>query len=146
MIEDFAGSQEAQDQCRNIKVLIIDEAQDSSVVQRKAEASMSKNVDLFYKAGDPDQSIFEFSGADPDSFHKEFAHPEIELTQGYRCPRTVNEYCKGIIKPVWDHYGYTREWLPKEGVEGAIYELSNLHQDPYLKDYLNLLDMDLDVN
>ena len=139
MIEDFAESKEAQDQCRHIKVLIVDEAQDSSVVQRKAELSMSKNVDLFYKAGDPDQSIFEFSGADPDSFHKEFAHPEIELKQGYRCPRTVNEYCKNIIKPVWDHYGYSREWLPKEGAEGAIYELSSLHQDPYLEDLDNLL-------
>ena len=29
---------------------------------------MSKNVDYFYKAGDPDQSIFEFAGADPHSF------------------------------------------------------------------------------
>ena len=27
------------------------------------------------------------AGADPDSFHKEFANPEIELEQGYRCPR-----------------------------------------------------------
>ena len=47
---------------------------------------MSKNVDYFYKAGDPDQSIFEFAGADPDSFHKEFADPEIELEQGHRKP------------------------------------------------------------
>ena len=59
---------------------------------------MSKNVDYFYKAGDPDQSIFEFAGADPDSFHKEFADPEIELKEGYRCPRVINEYCKKIIK------------------------------------------------
>ena len=40
---------------------------------------MSKNVDYFYKAGDPDQSIFEFAGADPDSFHKEFARPRNRI-------------------------------------------------------------------
>ncbi len=50
--------------------------------QRKAEEVMSKNVDYFYKAGDPDQSIFEFAGANPDSFHREFKDPEIELKEG----------------------------------------------------------------
>ena len=54
-----------------IKVLMVDEAQDSSFIQRKAEEKMSKNSDLFYKAGDPDQTIFEFAGADPDSFHRD---------------------------------------------------------------------------
>ena len=87
MVEDFYNNKEESEKlCRDIKVLIVDEAQDSSVIQRKAEEVMSKNVDYFYKAGDPDQAIFEFAGADPDSFHKEFANPEIELEQGYRCP------------------------------------------------------------
>ena len=40
---------------------------------------MAAAADLFYKAGDPDQALFEFAGADPDAFHKEFAHPEEEL-------------------------------------------------------------------
>ena len=74
---------------------------------------MSKNCDLFYKAGDPDQSIFEFAGADPDAFHKEFAHPEVELKIGYRCPRKINEWCREVIKDVWDHYEYTRKWTPR---------------------------------
>ena len=126
-----------------IKVLMIDEAQDSSVIQRKAEVKMSKNCDLFYKAGDPDQSIFEFAGADPDTFHKEFAQPEKELDIGYRCPRKINEWCRKVIKDIWDHYRYTRKWTPrrepdKEGkptgpiVEGEIYDLINLKQDPNL--------------
>ena len=62
-----------------IPVLMIDEAQDSSVIQRAAEEKMSRKCDLFYKAGDPDQSIFEFAGADPHTFTEEFAHPEVEL-------------------------------------------------------------------
>ena len=119
-----------------IKVLMIDEAQDSSVIQRLAEVKMSKNCDLFYKAGDPDQSIFEFAGADPHSFTKEFAHPEVELKIGYRCPRKINEWCREVIKDVWDHYKYTRKWTPRtengKVVEGEIYDLMNLNQDPNL--------------
>jgi superfamily I DNA/RNA helicase len=119
-----------------IKVLMIDEAQDSSVIQRRAEIKMSRNCNLFYKAGDPDQSIFEFAGADPDSFHKEFAHPEVELDIGYRCPRAINNWCREVIKDVWDEYGYTRKWTPRtengEIVEGKIYDLMNLNHDPNL--------------
>ena len=142
--DDYKYTIEAESErlCKKIKVLIVDEAQDSSVIQRQAEKVMSKNVDYFYKAGDPDQSIFEFAGADPDSFHKEFADPEIELEQGHRCPRVINEYCKQIIKPVWEHYGYERLWRPretKEGeiVEGEIFEMSNLTQDPFAPELKN---------
>jgi len=128
-----------------IKILMIDEAQDSSVIQRRAEVKMSKNCDLFYKAGDPDQSIFEFAGADPDSFHKEFARPEVELEIGYRCPRKINKWCREVIRDIWEDpaYNYTRKWTPRreldsEGkptgpiVEGEIYNLMNLKQDPDL--------------
>jgi len=136
MVEDFYNNKEESEKlCKDIKVLIIDEAQDSSVIQRKAEEVMSKNVDYFYKAGDPDQAIFEFAGADPDSFHREFANPEIELEQGYRCPRVINDYCKKIIQDIWEEYKYTRVWKPREEngktVEGEIFNLSSLTQDPF---------------
>jgi superfamily I DNA/RNA helicase len=133
MVENFCTPQY---KAPYIKVLMIDEAQDSSVIQRRAEDKLVINCDLFYKAGDPDQSIFEFAGADPDSFHKEFAHPEVELETGYRCPRKINEWCREVIKDVWDHYEYTRKWTPRvengKIVEGEIYTLMNLSQDPNL--------------
>ena len=143
MIQIFTDSDEIKAEDLGIKILIVDEAQDSSVLQRAAEKKMAAAADLFYKAGDPDQALFEFAGADPDAFHKEFAHPEEELEQGFRCPRVINEYCKKIIKPVWDYYGYERVWAPrreldKEGnptgpiVEGEIFEMMSLEQDPNL--------------
>jgi len=149
MVEEFCDNEEMSvASCRNIKVLIVDEAQDSSVIQRKAEEIMSRNVDYFYKAGDPDQSIFEFAGANPDSFHREFANPEIELKEGYRCPRVINEYCKKIISPIWAHYGYERTWKPREEldengnrtgvvVEGEMFYLSDLAQDPFASELKN---------
>jgi superfamily I DNA/RNA helicase len=143
MIEHFTNSEKIKSEDLGIKILIVDEAQDSSVIQEAAEKKMAAAVDIFYKAGDPDQSLFGFAGANPDEFHKEFAHPEEELEQGFRCPRIINEYCKQIIRPIWDHYGYTRVWAPrreldKDGkptgpiVEGEKFELMNLEQDPNL--------------
>ena len=121
----------------NIKVLIVDEAQDSSVPQRKALDKMEKNAEVVYWAGDPDQSIYGFAGADPDYFSRISAEPHEELKQGYRCPRVINEYCKEVIAPIWQHYGYTRTWEPrkdKEGkiIEGEKYQLENLVRCPQL--------------
>ena len=146
MIQIFTDSDEVKSEDLGIKILMVDEAQDSSVIQRAAEKKMAAAANLFYKAGDPDQSLFEFAGANPDEFHKEFANPEIELKQGYRCPRVINEYCKDIIRPLWKHYKYAgggRVWSPrreldKEGnptgliVEGEIFEMMSLEQDPNL--------------
>ena len=142
MVEDFYNNKEESEKlCKDIKILIVDEAQDSSVIQRKAEEVMSKNVDYFYKAGDPDQAIFEFAGAAPDLFHREFANPEIELEQGYRCPRIINDYCKKIIQDIWEEYNYTRTWKPREEngkiVEGEIFNLSSLTQDPFASELKN---------
>ena len=149
MVEDFYNNkEESKKLCKDIKILIVDEAQDSSVIQRKAEEVMSENVDYFYKAGDPDQAIFEFAGADPDSFHREFADPEVELKEGYRCPRVINEYCKKIIQDIWKEYNYTRTWKPREEldengnrtgvvVEGEIFNLSSLTQDPFASELKN---------
>ena len=146
MIEHFTNSEKIKSEDLGIKILIVDEAQDSSVIQEAAEEKMAAAVDIFYKAGDPDQSLFGFAGANPDAFHKEFAHPEEELKEGFRCPRVINEYCKDIIRPLWIHYEYAgggRVWTPrreldKEGkptgpiVEGEKFELMNLEQDPNL--------------
>ena len=149
MVEDFYNNKEESIKlCKDIKILIVDEAQDSSVIQRKAEEVMSENVDYFYKAGDPDQAIFEFAGADPDSFHREFADPEVELKEGYRCPRVINEYCKKRIQDIWKEYNYTRTWKPREEldengnrtgvvVEGEIFNLSSLTQDPFASELKN---------
>ena len=136
MIQIFTDSDEVKPEEFGIKVLIVDEAQDSSALQREAEKKIATAMDLFYKAGDPDQALYGFAGADPDAFHKELAHPEIELKHGYRCPRAINAYCKEIIKPIWDYYGYERVWAPREEngqvVEGEKFELMNLEQDPDL--------------
>lgn len=97
-----------------IKALIIDEAQDSNRPQEKAINKMAKNVKNghFYLVGDPDQSLFGFAGADADHFRRISINPYQELTEGLRCSRAINDFCKKIIAPVWQDYGYSRKWTP----------------------------------
>ena len=130
MIKEFNDSPKES----NAEVLIVDEAQDTNVPQLKAINKMAQNVrdGHFYMVGDPDQTIFEFSGSDADYFSKEAAHPWKELTEGLRCSEAINEYCKGIIKPIWDHYNYQRIWTPTKE-KGHGYYLPDLNPSKNLQ-------------
>ena len=127
----------------NLDLLIVDEAQDSSVPQIEALEKMETNVKESYWAGDPDQAIFEFAGAKPSLFAELARNPFKELKEGYRCPRIINEYCKQVISPVWDKHEGWRTWKPREEldangkrtgvvVEGEKHTLENLERCPKL--------------
>ena len=127
----------------DLDLLIVDEAQDSSVPQIDALEKMETNVKESYWAGDPDQAIFEFAGAKPSLFAELAKKPFKELEQGYRCPKVINEYCKKVIKPVWDKYEGWRTWEPREEldtvgkrtgvvVKGEMHILENLEHCPKL--------------
>lgn len=107
-----------------IDALIVDEAQDTNKPQMNAIYKMATNIkdENFYMVGDPDQTIFEFAGSDPDFFHRLSKNAE-ELKEGKRCGETINTFCKTIIKPIWDYYGYQRTWTP------AVYTEEHLKQN-----------------
>ena len=112
----------------DIDVLIVDEAQDSNVPQRKALEKIATNAEEFIMVGDPDQTIFEWAGADADYFHTISKNAE-QLKQGLRCGKTINELCKKIIAPIWQEYEYNRIWKPAENVIGHHYHLPNYISD-----------------
>ena len=126
MIQEFTNKAKVPE----IDALIIDEAQDSNKPQVKAIYKMAINVKdgHFYMVGDADQTIFEFSGSDPDYFHRLSKDAE-ELKEGKRCGETINTICKKIIKPIWDHYGYQRTWTP------AVYTEEHLKQNKIEKGF-----------
>lgn len=83
-----------------IDVIIVDEAQDLSRLQWALVRKMAANAKRMYLAGDDDQSIYGFLGADPYGF---FHHPcdkKINLTKTYRLRSNVWEYAKKIIERV----------------------------------------------
>jgi len=120
MIQEFIDKAVEPD----IDALIVDEAQDSNVPQRKALDKMATKAKEYYFVGDADQTIFEFAGSDADYYHR-LSRDAEQLDQGHRCGKTINTLCKRIIKPIWDHYGYARTWRSTD-VTGNHYYLPSL--------------------
>jgi superfamily I DNA/RNA helicase len=122
MIQEFIDKAIEPD----IDALIVDEAQDSNVPQRKALDKMATNAKEYYFVGDADQTIFEFAGSDADYYHR-LSRDAEQLDQGHRCGKTINTLCKRIIKPIWEYYGYERIWKPTD-IVGNHYYLPSLNK------------------
>jgi len=109
----------------DIDALIVDEAQDSNKTQKIALDKIATKAKEYWFVGDPDQTIFEWAGADADEFYR-LSQGAEELEQGHRCSKTINNICKNTIKPIWDYYKTHRIWKPTEH-NGNQYHLSNLN-------------------
>ena len=85
--------------CPKLKALLVDEAQDLSKLQWQVVERMMKNAEQVYIAGDDDQAIFRWAGADVDHFIGLDADVRI-LDQSYRIPSVVHDLSAGIISRV----------------------------------------------
>ena len=91
-------------------VVFIDEAQDLSKMQwHMAKTIWQKTTDSFI-AGDDDQAIFRWAGADVDSFIA-LQGQYLPLTQSYRIPAKVHGLAMGIINKIKNRIDKT--WQPK---------------------------------
>jgi len=91
-------------------VVFIDEAQDLSRMQwDMAKAIWHKTTDSFI-AGDDDQAIFRWAGADVDSFIAQEGHM-LPLQQSFRIPARVHGLAMGIINKIKNRIDKT--WNPK---------------------------------
>ena len=106
MILDFVKS----DLSPKFDVVFIDEAQDLSLMQWDMTRSIwNKTTDSFI-AGDDDQAIFRWAGADVDSFIA-LQGQYLPLTQSYRIPAKVHGLAMGIINKIKNRIDKT--WQPK---------------------------------
>ncbi|MEJ2248059.1 MAG: UvrD-helicase domain-containing protein [Candidatus Lokiarchaeota archaeon] len=80
-----------------VKIAIIDEAQDLSTLQWKMIWIAFRNCDTVYIAGDDDQAIYEWSGADVNYFLDINGEIEI-LKHSYRLPNDILDFSKSITK------------------------------------------------
>ena len=110
MILDFVKS----DKSPKFDVVFIDEAQDLSRMQWDMVNHFNTN-DSFI-AGDDDQAIFRWAGADVDSFITQTGKM-LHLTQSMRIPRKVHDFAMKIIERVSNRIH--KEWKPKT-VEGSV--------------------------
>ena len=126
MIEKFVLN---SDKCPQFEVVFIDEAQDLSPIQWKMfDILKTKSTDVFL-AGDDDQAIFAWAGADVNRFIDEPAEEEV-LEQSERIPLAVQELSNTIINRI---QGKRKEKIyyakkDKEGnvVDGKVEHIFNL--------------------
>lgn len=77
-------------------LLLIDEAQDLSSLQWRVVEKIANRAKVVYVAGDDDQAIFRWAGADIEHFIKLEGHVTV-LNHSYRLPKEVHDYAKGIL-------------------------------------------------
>jgi DNA helicase-2/ATP-dependent DNA helicase PcrA len=118
----------------NFDVVFIDEAQDLSPIQWNLYdilKSKSKNI---YLAGDDDQAIYGWAGADVDRFIQEPATEKV-LSRSRRIPKAVQDVSE-IITARIAGLRATKNYLARdeEGLCSKINSLENvdLHQDNWL--------------
>lgn len=98
-------------------VVIVDEAQDLSPLQWKAFWQFAGGASRVYIAGDDDQAIYEWAGADPATFLSQPGTVEV-LPQSYRCPQKVSDLAHGIISKV--HVRQPKAWAARQGAPGTL--------------------------
>ena len=113
-------------------VIFVDEAQDLSLIQwsmiKKIEEDTKCDV---WIAGDDDQAIFGWAGADVDSFINWEAE-EIPLKYSKRVPSSIQKIALDVINRVQDNR-LDKEYFPKEEL-GNIFEIYKLSDIDMSKD------------
>ena len=112
----------------NVKVAFIDEAQDLTPLQWEVAIKMFKNVDRLYIAGDDDQAVYEWSGADVTRFLN-FSSNSIVLNKSYRLPKKILQLSKRITKDIIKRK--QKEFIDK-GENGEINTYSSFRKVPLL--------------
>lgn len=93
----------------DVDVAFVDEAQDLTPLQQQLVETWFWGVDKVYVAGDDDQAIYAWSGADPGwliGLRGKAAHVEV-LDRSYRVPAAIHGLANAIIRE-------NRQRVPKE--------------------------------
>jgi superfamily I DNA/RNA helicase len=99
-----------------LKLFIVDEAQDLSAVQWDLVEAISKKAEKTVLAGDDDQAIFKWAGADVKRFLEANAEVQV-LNHSYRLPKTVFKVAQEITGRISKRY--EKEWTPRDE-EGSV--------------------------
>jgi DNA helicase II / ATP-dependent DNA helicase PcrA len=99
------------DRLPELEVLIVDEAQDLSRLQWRMVEELSKKAKRTFIAGDDDQAVFTWAGADVNSFLS-FNGKITVLDQSYRVPATVHRLADSIVQRIRQRQ--EKEWKPRD--------------------------------
>ena len=102
-----------------LDVLIVDEAQDLSRLQWECIKKLAMGVPNVHVAGDDDQAIYEWAGADVETFVTLDGEVSV-LKNSYRIPRKVHQIAQGILNRIPKANRREKLWNPRS-VEGKVY-------------------------
>ena len=107
-----------EDRCPPLDVIFLDEAQDLSAHQWKFFDYIKSKCKRAYMAGDDDQTIYGFQGADPACFMaQEGERDDQEISR--RVPKTVHAEAMKILNQLTIRLN--KKWIPRDA-EGNVYK------------------------
>lgn len=112
----------------DVDVVFIDEAQDLSKLQWAAVDKLAAAADRMYVAGDDDQAIFAWAGADPVHFAKMPCDDAVTLGQSYRVPRRVASVAQAVVNTIRDRQ--PKKWEPRDEEGEVAWELESKWWEP----------------
>jgi DNA helicase-2/ATP-dependent DNA helicase PcrA len=95
----------------SLEVLIIDEAQDLSRLQWRIVAELAKRSSRLFIAGDDDQALYAWAGADVDAFLNH-GGDVIVLDQSYRVPAKIHTLANAIVNRI--RHRQPKTWNPRQ--------------------------------
>ncbi len=103
MLEKFSGA-------LPVRVFIVDEAQDLSKLQWWVVEQACRNAEEIYYAGDDDQSIYNWNGADVDHFMNLEVDESITLPTSWRVPEDIYHFSNSLTARISKRID--KEWHP----------------------------------
>jgi len=109
----------------DVKVAFIDEAQDLTPLQWKVINKMFMNAERVIVAGDDDQAVYEWSGANVNMFLN-FSQEQDVLNKSYRLPSDILKIAKRITSNI--NVRKAKDFEPKEekGVVTSVDDISKI--------------------
>lgn len=106
----------------NIKVLLIDEAQDLTHLHWEVVEIISRNAEKIRIAGDDYQSLFGYSGASPETLiHLAQKHDTVKLEKSRRLSRQVYLFARGITGML--QRKVEKDYAPAGSEEGFVEDI-----------------------
>ena len=109
-----------------IQALFVDESQDLSSIQWDMARLLGSRTQVNYVAGDDDQAIFEWAGADVNQFI-DLEGKVQTLNRSWRVPVSVKELSQGIVDKISKRR--EKDWLPADSSKiGKVEFISSLDE------------------
>jgi DNA helicase-2/ATP-dependent DNA helicase PcrA len=108
MLADFAAGPYSP----ALEVLLVDEAQDLSLLQWRAVERLARGARRVVVAGDDDQAIYRWAGAALEHFVALPGEARV-LGQSYRCPAVVQALSQEVIRRIAPERRRPKQWSPR---------------------------------